>query len=410
MNQASLKIAYLISRYPAVSHTFIQREIDLLRQKGIQILTISVNDPDLPIEKLPAEEQQEAEKTFYIKKRGAWHAIQALCTLFFHAPLKFLNAWLYAIRLGGFDLKAILYNYFYLAEASVVGLWMAQHEINHLHVHFANPAANIALLLSKMTDITYSMTVHGPDEFYNTIGWRLLEKIQNARFITCIGYYAQSQLMKIAPPTEWPKFEISPLGIDINKYAPTRREKEKSDLEILCVGRLVPAKGQFILIAALNLLLKKGHFLHLKLIGSGPEKEELETEIKQRGLQSHVELTGALTQDEVLKAYKNTDIFVLPSFAEGIPISLMEAMAMEIPCISTFVNGIPELIRHEIDGLLTYPSDIEGLVEALDFLIESPEQRQKFGEAGRKRIEEKYLIESNVEQLKEIFLKRLLHD
>ena len=407
---ARLKIAYLISRYPAVSHTFIMREIRALRALGFDIPTASINSPEPCLEKLPPEEKLEAQSTFYIKQEGAWQAIQIFFILLLTSPIRLINTLVFCLYLGGADLKKLLYHFFYLGEAMILGRWLQKEKITHLHVHFANPAASVALLTSKLFPCTYSMTVHGPDEFYDVPGYRLLEKIENARFICCISFYAQSQLMKITPPTQWPKFEIAPLGVDSTIFDPAQKINGRRIVELICVGRLVPAKGQHILIAAISSLIKQGIPLHLTIVGDGIERENLEKAVAHRELQNHITFRGSLTQTQVLDCYKNSDIFVLPSFAEGVPISLMEAMSMEIPCVATDVNGVPELIRNEIDGILTHPSDVEGLTETLADLIKNSDARELLGKAGRRRIAEKYQLNQNVEYLAKIFVRRLTYE
>ncbi len=170
------------------------------------------------------------------------------------------------LGLGGADLSKLVFGLFYFVEAVIIGRWMAVRGISHLHVHFATPAATVALIASRIFPITFSMTVHGPDEFYDTPGYRLTEKIRGARFVCCIGMYARSQLMKLSPPADWGKFEVVPLGVDPTVFTPVSIPEDFMTFEVLCVGRLVPAKGQYILVAAIAHL----HAYAAALIAPGP--------------------------------------------------------------------------------------------------------------------------------------------
>lgn len=408
MKQNSLKIAYLISRYPAYSHTFILREIRELRNWDIDLNIASINAPEPIFEKQTAQEKEETLKTFYVKQQGALKAVAAFVKVFFTRPLSLFRGIGFALYLASTDLRKVLYHMFYLVEAIIVGLWMEELQVTHLHVHFATPASTVALILTKIFPYTFSMTVHGPDEFYDVSRYNLKEKIQGARFICCIAYYTQSQLMKIAPLQDWTKFEITPLGINCSHYFPSKTKKQESaPVQITCVGRLVPTKGQHILIAALSIIIKQGLKVSLRLVGDGPDRLELESAALKRGLKNDIEFTGALNQQQILELYHDTDIFVLASFAEGVPVSLMEAMSMEIPCIATNINGIPELIRHQIDGLLVTPSDVEELANTIAHLVKYPKIRNQLGKAGRQRILEKYQLEPNVAYLAKVFHKQL---
>jgi colanic acid/amylovoran biosynthesis glycosyltransferase len=404
------KIAYLISKFPAVSCTFIFREIENLRALGFEIKIASINETDIPFKNLTREEKEEIRHTLYIKKKGVLNAFFTTCKTMFMYPLTFFRVIGFSFENGGFNLKKIIYNLCYLVEACVVGQWMKVHHIKHLHVHFANPASFVALLVSKIFNFTYSITVHGPDEFYDVTLNSLKEKIERANFICCIGYYARSQIMKLTDPIYWSKYEITPMGVNTVSYSRKIPISTDSIIHILNVGRLTPSKGQLTLINAFNNLIKKEiNSIHLTIVGEGPERKKIEELIIQLELQTKITLKGALSQHQVRDLYKKTDIFVLPSFAEGIPVVLMEAMSMEIPTIATNINGIPELIQHEVDGILVFPSDDVQLSEAIEKLINSPKLRESLGKAARAKIFSKFNINPNALHLGKIFAQRIPH-
>jgi colanic acid/amylovoran biosynthesis glycosyltransferase len=405
MNEIS--VAYLISRYPAVSHTFILREVLYLKSLGLRIDVASVNEPVAAPNGLTAEEKEEAEQTFYIKRAGVPGALKSHLHTFFRRPARYLAGLFYAVRLAGADPGKLLYNFFYFVEAVMVGDWMRRNGQTHLHVHFATQAATVGLFAAKVFPIGFSMTVHGPDEFYNVEDFYLAEKVERAGFVCCIGKFARSQLM-IASSSDPEKFEIAPLGVDPSRFRPKTVRKEPKPFEILCVGRLVPVKGQKILLRAFRELASSvREDVRLRFVGDGDERKSLEEFVRENGLEEKVFFEGAVNQDEIRTCYERADIFVLASFAEGIPVVLMEAMASEVPCVATRITGIPELIRDRIDGLLVPASDVDALTAAIATLVEDAPLRRELGRAGRRRILEKFDFERNTRHLAEIFQRRL---
>jgi colanic acid/amylovoran biosynthesis glycosyltransferase len=401
------RLAYLVSRYPSISHTFILREVLSLREQGFEIRVASINPPDRPASELTAEERAEAETTFCVKRAGMAKLVSACLISFLRSPVSWMQGLVFSLCLGGADLGKILYGTFYFFEALLIGRWMAGEGLDHLHVHFATPASTVGLIVSKIFPVSFSITVHGPDEFYDVPGYRLQEKIAGASFICTIGKFARSQLMKISPPVQWTKFEVAPLGVDPERFGPRPSPPAADGFELICVGRLVPAKGQQMLVGAMSKLLGEGRNIRLRLVGDGPDRQSLERRVADLAIGASVIFEGPVNQDRIRSLYQAADLFVLPSFAEGIPVVLMEAMAMEIPVVTTFVNGIPELIRHGIDGWLVAPSDEEGLALAIATLMDDEPLRRRLGQAGRRRVLDQYHLKHNTERLAQIYHRRL---
>lgn len=408
MNSPVLGLGYLVSKYPAVSHTFILREIAALRERGLVIDVASINH-SAPRETMTHAEQREADITYYVKRSGAVGALKALIWLASTHTSGLIAGLRTCFKLAGMDAKRLMLCLFYFVEAAILAKWLKQRSLSHLHVHFATPAATVALILSRMTSVTFSMTVHGPDEFYDVSRYYLQEKIAAARFIVCISFFAQSQLMKLSPGTIWDKFDIGRLGVDTAQFSsrPFRTAPER--FEILCVGRLVSTKGQRILIQATQKLIRDGRSLRLCFVGDGPDRTELQKLVDDLGIAQQIKFEGSLNQDQIQDFYRKADIFALASFAEGIPVVLMEAMSMEIPCVATSINGIPELIHNGLDGLLVAPSDHEGMAAALARLMDDPALRESIGKAGRQRVLKKYEISASADRLSDIFHRRLGH-
>ncbi|MBT9330246.1 glycosyltransferase family 4 protein [Acidipila sp. 4G-K13] len=304
------------------------------------------------------------------------------------------------------------YALLYLLEAFLVGNWMKQRGLTHLHVHFGGPVATVGLLVSKSWGYSLSLTIHGPEEFYDVDLFYLQQKIRQAKFIFCISDYCRSQLMKYSAPDHWKKLQVIRLGIRPEEFVPRadtspRAESSQNEITLVCVGRLVPAKGQMILLEAVASLLAAGHSLRAVFVGDGSDRKALEAFTASHGLSAHVTFRGALNHDHTREQLAQADIFVLPSFAEGVPVALMEAMAMEIPCVSTMVAGIPELIRNRVDGILVPASSVEELAAAIKLLILDAPLRRRLGAAGRAHVLERYNLPKNLERLAAAFEQAL---
>jgi len=405
-----MRLAYLVSQYPSVTHTFILREIRALRELGFEIDVISIRPPDRPKQQLSDVEREELARTFTVLSAGVAGTLSAHVATFVRRPVSYLAGMWMAVRLAQANLPKIFSNLLYFAEAVVAGRQMQRRGLLHLHTHFAS---TVALLVARVFPITFSATIHGPDEFSDVAGFYIAEKVARARFICGISQYALSQLMKASTEEHWSKLEVCALGVDPSVFLPDVVQKSPhrgrpDRIELLCVGRLAAAKAQHILLAAVDRLVRDGRrSLHLRLVGDGPERAALERTVAERGLQNNVTLEGACNQSRVLEFYRQADLFVLASFAEGVPVVLMEAMAMEIPCVSTWVTGIPELIRHGVDGWLIPPADDEQLAAAIALLADDAELRQKLGKSARARVEEKYNLALNTARLSEIYRRRL---
>lgn len=399
-----LRFAYLVSQYPAANHTFILREIKQLRAQGFEIRVASVSAPDRSQARMTAEERAEVAATYYVKNVGLARALSINLGTLVARPAGYLRGLACALKLGKLDLKKIARNLFYFAEAIVVGRWMERERLTHLHTHFSS---TVALLLSKTFPVSISMTVHGPAEFVDPVGFALREKIAASRFVCAISNYGRSQLMLAADARDWERIEVAPLGIEPEVFSPRRFRPEPDVFEVICVGRLAAVKAQRVLVAAIELLAREGRAVRLRLVGDGADRPSLEADVAARGLSASVVFEGWLNEDEVLARLRAADAFALASFAEGVPVVLMEAMAMEIPCVATRITGIPELIRDGTDGLLVAPASAEELAEALRRLMDDADLRRTLGAAGRVRVLEKYDLARNTAQLANIFARRL---
>jgi colanic acid/amylovoran biosynthesis glycosyltransferase len=402
LNPEKIRIAYFLSRYPAVSHTFFLKEILGLRRMGFKIEVASVNPPDRPMSELPPREAEEADNTYYLKRTSIWEALYVIVTVTLVHPTVAFRGLRASLRLGGWDIPRKIYALFYMVEAFLLGRWMKRRGLNHLHVHFGGSVATVAMITAETWGLEYSLTIHGPEEFYEVDYCYLPRKIERAKFIFCISDFCRSQLMKYCDPGHWDKMHVVRLGVDPEEFTPVMHAGNPH-LQIVCVGRLVPAKGQHILLRAFSSLHAKGHAVHLTLVGDGPDLPSLKQEVAEKGLEASVTFRGALNHDETRRQLAEADIFALASFAEGIPVALMEAMAMGIPCVTTSIAGIPELIRDKEDGLLVSASSAESLACAIESLLVDRELRERLGAAGRERVIARYNLPVNLKLLASTF-------
>ncbi len=399
-------LAYLVSQYPMLSMIFVQREVLQLREMGFRIDVASINAPDRTPDKMTAEEAAEAARAYHLKTHGIAGALQAHLRTAFSKPGGYFRGLQMVAKLGGLDLVRLLLNFMYFTEALMVGVWMQRIGQRHLHVHLGSQAATVGMYVARIFGCGFSITVHGPDEFYDAPGQFLAQKVAAADFICCISFFARSQLMKLSPYEHWSKLVVSRLGVDATVFAPRPSRPSPEVFEILCVGRLTPAKGQHVLVDAIERLAQQGRRVRLRLVGSGIDEPSLRKRAAEIG-QELVVFEGGVNQDHIRKLYAAADAFCIASFAEGIPVVLAEAMAMEVPCVTTHITGIPELIRNGVDGLLVAPSDLDGLVEALAKLMDDAELRERIGKSGRARVLEFFDLQRNAERLASIFRERV---
>ncbi len=400
---ASSRIAYLVSQFPAINHTYVLREIQQVRSTSIDVDVASISVPDRPISSMDPDEAVEARRTFYIKRqRFAFLAAHARTALF--RPWRYLRALFYALSIGKGDPEKTLHWLFYFLQSIVVGEWMRKRRLSHVHTHFSS---NVALLVCRVFDISMSFTVHGYGELQDPRGFLLREKVYRAQFVSVISSFARGQVMQATPREEWHKIALARLGIDPEKFPPVSAGTRRFPFVILTVGRLSPEKGQAILIYAVERLKELGRTVKVTLVGDGPLASSLRNLVADLKLTECVQFDGWSSQSRLCSIYEAADIFVLPSFTEGIPVVLMEAMSMQLPCVASRITGIPELIRDGIDGLLVPASNIDALVEAISALMDDSNLRIRLGIAARERICRDYNLEINGKAFADILVNRV---
>ncbi|MDE4192700.1 glycosyltransferase family 4 protein [Phaeobacter gallaeciensis] len=386
------KLAYLTGEYPRASDTFIQREVAALRALGHDVLTCSIRTTGA--EHLVGPEQRQ-EHALTFKVLGACKKPLRLLRAhlrWMRNPGRYIAALRLAWKTAPRGVKGRLYNLIYFLEAGVLADELRRQEVDHLHNHIATAACTVAMLASELSGIPYSFTIHGPDIFFNPNHWRIDEKAARARFVACISEFCRSQLMCFADQSHWARFHIIHCGIDPGRYTSAPHK----GANLLFVGRLAAVKGLPILLNALRDL--SGDW-KLTVIGDGPDRAALEAQAQ--GL--NVDFLGYRSQSEVAEALSSTDVFVLPSFAEGVPVVLMEAMASAVPVVATRIAGIPELVDHATSGLLVPPGDPQELRAALDHMLADSKARQDMGLAGRAKVSDDFNIHTEAARLSRLF-------
>ncbi len=391
-----MRIAYLVNRYPAVSHSFIRREILALEALGHAVVRFSIRGVDgaLP----DPTDRAELEKTRIVLKQGMAALIGATLENVLK-PGRFLSAACAAYKMAGWGLKPKLRHAAYLVEAC----WVARNldGAQHLHAHFGTNPAAVARLVHLLTGIPYSFTVHGPEEFDSPIGLALPAKMADAKAVVAISSFGRSQLMRWMPFAGWKKIQVVRCGVDA-LFAGAAPPAPVTAAEFCCVARLSGQKGLPLLIEAATLLKARGTDFHLTLVGDGEMRGEIETMIAAAGLGANVTITGYLSAADVRAKIMASRAMVLPSFAEGLPVVIMEALALGVPVVVTAIAGIPELVDEEC-GWVIPAGAIPALVDAMQAVLATdPATLRAMGMIGRARVLDMHDATRNAAALAEI--------
>ncbi len=396
-----MRIAYFVNQYPKVSHSFIRREILALEAAGnaVQRFALRGWDGELADE----EDLREREKTRYILQYGLVGLLLPVLQQAVLHPLRLLAGVQLAWRMSKRADRSLPYHLVYLAEACRLLHWLQATASRHVHAHFGSNSAEVVMLAHAMGGPTYSFTVHGPEEFDKPQAIGLTEKIRRAAFVVAISSFGRSQLYRWVDHFQWPKIHVVHCGLEEGFYqVPAVALPDKPRL--VCVGRLCEQKGQLLLLEAARRLALDGEEFELVLAGDGEMRAEIEHRITEYGLDNRARITGwissAQVRDEILRARG----MVLPSFAEGLPVVIMEALALRRPVISTFVAGIPELVLPGENGWLVPAGDVEALAAAMRELLRAPVgQLSAMGELGRARALERHDIATAAATLAVLF-------
>ena len=414
-----MRIAYLTGEYPRVTDTFIQLEVAELRRLGATVQPFSVRRPRNG-EALSSAQKEERDRTSYLLPPNSFRLLKAHLKLLCR-PKQYLSALALAWKTRQLGIRGTFYQAIYFLEAGLLADRLHQQNITHLHNHIGDSSGTVTMLASMLGNFGYSFTLHGPGIFFEPTRWRIDEKISRAKFVCCISQFCRSQAMIFAPVEAWPKLQIVHCGVDPQSFDDVAEGLSEPSVEplsqqvsdslsrlskainsgqsLLYVGRLAAAKGLPVLLKSLATLTSAHPSVHLTVVGDGPDREPLERQATDLGIAAHVDFVGSQSPVQVRHYLRSADVFVMSSFAEGIPVVLMEAMMAQRPVVATQIAGISELVEDGVSGFLVPPSDVEGLSDRIHQLLADESLRQRFGQQGQRRVSEAFNIHCEARKL-----------
>ena len=405
------RIGYVMTHYPKLAQTFIRSEIEGLERRGFTVVPMAMNRSEESDIADPAS-RAEMERTLYLKDGGASGAAQALSAALGAGLGPTISELRRAARFGGWELRSKLWGGFHLAEALVVWQHCVDNDIRHLHAQFAGSTATIAALAARIGTAltperpwTTSISIHGELDFRNEEQTDLRSKLREASFMVVVSDYLRAQAMRVTDPVDWHKIHVVRVGIDPDLFAPRDAEPggERVVPRVCTVGRLSSEKGQIVLLEAAAVLVARGVEVGVDVVGDGPMAADLRAAVQRLGVGSSVTFHGELPPTAVAAMLRETDIFCLPSFLEGIPVSIMEAMSVGVPVIASALMGIPELVVDGVTGLAVTPGRADLMADAIERCLGDADLRRSMVEAGRERVRALHDLDTNLDQMAGLF-------
>jgi len=391
------RIAYLVNRYPEASQSFIRREIAALEAMGVDVQRFVVRRWTGQL--ADAADREESAKSRAILESPPQEIAWSVGAAAIRRPLAFARAVKLAWKLSRNAPRGFLYHGFYLAEACVLRRWLKQAGVNHVHAHFGTNSTTVAMLCHELGGPKYSFTVHGPDEFDRPRELGLATKVKNSEFVVGISNFGKSQLMRWTSFADWSKIHVVHCGVD-RPFLEGEATPVPAAPRVVCVGRLDHAKGQSLLIEAAAQLKQEGLDFEIVLAGSGPMHDEIQSMVEKFDVADRVRLLGWVSNGRVREELLASRAMVLPSFAEGLPVAIMEAFGVGRPVVATRVAGIPELVQDRLTGWLIEPGALDSLVNSLrDVFTAHPDRLSEMGRRGRRRAQEGHNIEKEAARL-----------
>ncbi len=402
----SYKIAYLIKRFPHLSETFILHEVLELERQGLPLKIFSLLEPSGKINQ--AAEDVQSQVTYLPQgfPFGLLSLLREAFKRFTKSPISFLKVC--GTALIQFRHPSTPHHLLY---AAYIANQVEQEGVTHLHAHYANTPATVALLVHKFTGISYSLTAHAKDIYLSRKGM-LAYKMKHARFVVTCTEYNRKYLASAADPCSDVPIHRIYHGLDLRVFPLDPRRVSSTDERplILSVARLVEKKGLSYLLQACRRLEDQGYDFNCRIIGDGPLRQLLEQQIRDLALTERVTLWGAETHERVIEMYQQATLMALPCVVasngdrDGIPNALVESLYMGVPVVSTPVSGVPELISSEYNGLLVPERDSIALADAIARLLDDPRLRQKLSTAGHETVLAKFDMSANAQYLMQLVM------
>jgi glycosyltransferase involved in cell wall biosynthesis len=396
-----VKLAYLNTQYPRLSHTFIEREVRALVEEGFEVHTFSVRSPD-PTDTLGDHHARAARETFYLLG-SKFRLLTAQIKQLLRRPKDYGKAFWKSQSVSAHGWNARLLAMAYFFEAVLLAEEVTRRGIYHIHVHMANNGAMVALLACTVNPtLRYSMSVHGSAEFFDVFRLNLKVKCESAVFVRCISNFCRAQLMAWTSPETWGRFRIVHCGVDPEQLRPGQRSPADV-LRLLTVGRMEPIKGYSLLLEALAQLAAENLAWRLEMVGTGRLEAYLRRQAARLGLTDRIVFSGPLSQEEMSDAYDRNDVLIVSSFMEGVPVVLMEAMAKQLTVISTAVGGVPELIESGVNGFACQPGSVEALTDVIRRVAQGPAFDRTIQQAARRKIVEEFSVANLGREMSALF-------
>jgi glycosyltransferase involved in cell wall biosynthesis len=399
-------VAYISQQFPSLTMTFVYREVLALRALGVRIRPIAIWPPAL--ESLSAEARPLVEETYYLMPLRWNQLIRQHLRYILTRPRRYFGALLTLVVLNQESLRNRLRSFGHFLYGVLAAAEVERCGARHLHADFALNAATVALVAARLTARPFSFAAHANDIFVNPV--LLREKMAAAAFVVPVSEFNRQCLARLGAAS---KLHVVHCGLDLRQYSPRRDGSAPTRPLILSVGRLVEKKGFHVLIAACHCLARSGLDFECHIIGGGPEEARLRALILEYGLQERLTLLGPLPQEQVRERLRLATVFALPCIVardqdrDGIPVALMEAMALTVPVVSTPISGIPELVKDGVNGRLVPPGDAQALADVLADLLSHRNAAEKLGRAGRLTIEREFNIEQSARQLRDLLTREL---
>jgi glycosyltransferase involved in cell wall biosynthesis len=407
--QAEIRLAYLATLYPGLSHSFVQREVHALRDRGLDIHTFALHDSN-PDHVLTEADREAEESTFTVLPPRWGSFLRAHLRALVTGPGAYARTLSFALRRPPSGFHGRLWQLFYFLEAVPIWRECSRRGLTHIHAHFTNPSGDVAQLVAHLgaerggpRAWSWSFSAHGTDIFNDGPG-SLAAKVETASLVICISDFGRSQVMRLAPEDQWPKVRVARCGLNGDWLAgeiPSR--SSTGDLQLLSVGRLEREKGHSVLLDAIARLRDHGTTVQLDLVGDGTRLAALQRHARDLGIEHLVTFSGAVGQDRIREHYRRADAFCLPSLGEGIPVVLMEALAMGLPAIASNTMGIPELIEDGVTGLLVPAGRPDLLGHAIERLARDRSLGRRLGESGRRKVIEEFNLDHGIDELRDAF-------
>lgn len=395
-----MKVAYLINQYPRVSHTFVRREIEALETLGVEVERYAIRGA--PEALADQADRDEESRTRRILDGGYLGLTAAAARVAARFPTQFAEATKVAAQVGKLSDRGLAYHGAYLAEACVLFEWLEQSGAQHVHAHFGTNSATVAMLCRLLGGPPYSFTSHGPEEYDKPRLLALNTKVAHAKFVVAISHFGKSQLMRWSNLEDWPKLRIVRCGVD-SSFVKNLPPAPSDCKRLVNIGRLHEQKGQLLLLEAARQVHEDGDNFELVFIGDGELRGEMERRIRDWKLQDKVQLLGWADSATIRTELERARALVLPSFAEGLPVVIMEALAMRRPVLTTMIAGIPELVDRE-NGWLVPAGSVPALVGAMkQALSASCEALGRMGTVGQERVADQHDVLKNAASLRDHF-------